>query len=39
MNRKTNKKEPQKVAVRVLCLLLAVLLVLSSIAAIFGLFN
>ena len=34
---KNKKKEPQKTAVRIICIMLAALLLLSSIAAIFGL--
>ncbi len=39
MNSKSKKKEPQKTAVRIICIALAALLILSSVGAIVGLFN
>ena len=39
MTSKNKKTDSAKLAVRILCIALAVLLILSSIGAIFGLFN
>ncbi len=39
MSTKNTKKESRKTAVRIICLAMAGLLILSSIAAIFVLFN
>ena len=39
MTTKTKKNDSRKTAVRILCLVMAGLLVLSSIAAIFGFFG
>ena len=39
MNKKSRNKDPKKAAVRIVCILLAALLILSSVAAIFGLFD
>ena len=39
MTSKKNKQESTKLIVRILCIALAALLILSSVGAIFGLFN
>lgn len=39
MTSKSKKKEPKKLAVRILCIVLAALMILSSIGAIVGLFG
>ena len=39
MTSKNKKQEPTKLVVRILCIALAALLILSSVGAIFGLFN
>ena len=39
MTSKGKKKEPGKLAVRIICIVLAALLILSSVGAIFGLFS